>query len=352
MCTQPDRCFKKSRPLVVSEQKVLIVSGSVPPESCGVGDYSTRLYSLLRERGVDAHLIALRRANLLQTLKLSRKAIVHIQYPSVGYRWSLLPQLLCLLARRSVVTIHEFSQVHFLRKMAELPLLIFARRVIVTTEYERNILDRLTHRKVEVVPVVSAVPLENTASDTQTRDGVVFFGLMRPHKGVEEFLALARKLRAHAPSFPIRAYSSIPAGNESYASRVLCQGRELGIDWQINRPLSEVSTGLLSSKYAYLHFPDGVSDRRSSFVAAVTHGLVVLTSKGDMSSPELDEGVVYVEGPSAAFARILEIEHDPALASKQIDRARALGTRYEPERFTDRHLYIYSTFVKSRKIIN
>jgi len=322
---------------------VLIVSGSVPPAPCGVGDYSARLCLLLRERGLDANLIALRRANFFQTLRLSRKAIVHIQYPSIGYGLSLLPQLLCLLARRPIVTIHEFSQVHFLRKLSELPFLLFARRVIVTTAYERNAIEHLVHRSVDVIPVASTVFPEEMDIDIQAREGVVFFGLLRPNKGAEEFLALARELKAQNPSFPIRAYSSIPARNESYASSILRQGRDLGIDWQVNRSLAEVSTGLLSSKYAYLHFPDGVSDRRSSFVAALTHGLVVLTNKGDMTSPELDEGVVYVDGPSEAFARISEIEHDPVLASEQIERARALSLRYDPERFTDHHLSIYAT---------
>lgn len=329
----------------MSKQNVLIVSGSVPPESCGVGDYSARLCSLLRERGVDAHLIALRRGNFLQTLELSRKAIVHIQYPSIGHRWSILPQLLCLLARHPIVTIHEFSQVHFLRKLAELPFLLFARRVIVTTEYERNVLERLTHRSVEVIPVTSAIHSKDTDSNIQTRDGVVFFGLMRPHKGVEEFLALARELKAHDSPLPVRAYSSVPPGNEEYASQILCQAREIGIDWQLNCSLTEVSRGLLSSKYAYLHFPDGVSDRRSSFVAAVTHGLVVLTSKGDMTPPDLDEGVLYVSKPSAACMHILEMENNHELVSEKIKHARPLGQRYDPEHFTKRHLSIYASLV-------
>lgn len=330
-------------PLVLPERKVLIVSGSIPPDPCGVGDYSARLSHLLCDRGVDAPLVALRWKNFFQVLKWSRNSIVHIQYPSVGYGWSLLPQLLCLLVRRPVVTIHEYSQVHFLRKLAELPFLISARKIIVTTDYERDAFPRLLRKRVEVVPVAAAVSPTMASDDVSDRSGVVFFGLMRPGKGVEEFLELARTLRTQAPSFMVRAYSSIPAGNEAYATRMLQQARELGIDWQVNRSLDEVSAGLMASKYAYLNFPDGVSDRRSSFVAAVTHGVVVLTSKGVMTSPELLDGVVIVDDPSEACARVLEMEREPLTAASQRARTSDLAARYDPGSFIDRHLAIYAS---------
>lgn len=327
----------------VSDLPVLIVSGSVPPEACGVGDYSARLHDLLVEHGRETSLVKLNCTSFFRVLVASRGRIVHIQYPSVGYGMSLLPILLCLLVRRPVVTLHEYTQVHILRKLAELPFLLFAARVIVTTDFEKKALPLIDKKKVSVIPVPSAFSPVAVGRSIEERNGVAFFGLMRPKKGVEEFLSLVSLLKASYPEFPVRAYSSVPVGSEEYAESILGKARELGIEWNLNRPFAEVSAGLLASRYAYLHFPDGVSDRRSSFVAAITHGLIVLTSRQETTPPALEAGVVCAANPAEAFTRISEMEKDHALLVNRQAQAETLCQRYDSGRFVRLHFATYDS---------
>src|ERR1700740_288423 len=103
--------------------KVLMVSGSWPPEPCGVGHYASRLSEALAEAGVDLVRFGGRQAlsmrNLHQVLGQVRNVeadIVHLQYPTMAYGRSFAPPLFTVLARTPVVvTLHEFDSFRFYR---------------------------------------------------------------------------------------------------------------------------------------------------------------------------------------------------------------------------------------------
>ena len=106
--------------------KVALLCGACPPGACGVGDYTVCLARALTERGIEAHVISSVSWNLLGAIKRSagpgslKFDVVHIQYPTVGFGGALSPQLLSL-SQRCVITLHEASGAHILRKFALLP---------------------------------------------------------------------------------------------------------------------------------------------------------------------------------------------------------------------------------------
>ncbi|MDG6773618.1 hypothetical protein QCB45_04685 [Thiomicrorhabdus sp. ZW0627] len=327
--------------------KVLMLTGSVPPEVCGVGDYTMNLSSSLMARGCEVDVVKFDFFSFFKVLKNRKKSIVHIQYPSIGYGMSLLPQLMAVLSR-PVVTIHEFSQVHILRKLAELPLLFFAKKIIVTTEHEKLSISKVWSRfgrKIIVIPVLPAfMPKEDVIEEAE-REGIAFFGLMRKEKGVEEFIELSRKLNQNFRSFPINIYSAIPKGSEDYFDEIKSISGDLDINWHLNKPLDEVSEGLIHSKYSYLFFPDGVSERRSSFIAALGHGVLMLSNSGEMTSSNLREAFIDVQSPEAALGELVSLEAD----SNRYIELRRRGLKafefYSPINIADMHVDIYKDFL-------
>lgn len=323
-----------------------MLTGSVPPEVCGVGDYTLSLSFSLKERDCDVDVVKSGFFSFFKVLKNRNKSIVHIQYPSIGYGMSLLPQLLAVLTR-PVVTIHEYSQVHTLRKFAELPLLFFAKKIIVTTEHEKISLSKLWgnfERKIIVIPVLPAFMPRSDIKDMTGREGIAFFGLMRKEKGLEEFIALSRKLNQIFPSFPINIYSAIPKGCENYFEEIKASSTDLDIKWHLNKSLNEVSEGLVCTKYAYLFFPDGVSDRRSSFMAALGHGVLMLSNSGVMTSLSLREAFIDVQSPEAALDEIVSLETDSSRYLSLRQRGMKAFEFYSPLNIADMHIDIYKTF--------
>ena len=327
--------------------KILMLTGSVPPEVCGVGDYTINLSSSLRTRGCEVDVVKFDISSFFKVLKNKKKSIIHIQYPSIGYGMSLLPQLLAVLTH-PVVTIHEFSQVNILRKLAELPLLFFAKKIIVTTEHEKISISKVWSRlgrKIIVIPVLPAFMPKKDVTEIIGREGIAFFGLMRKEKGVEEFIVLSRKLNQNFRSFPINIYSAIPKGSEDYFEWIKSISTDLDINWHLNKSLSEVSEGLIHSKYSYLFFPDGISDRRSSFIAALGHGVLMLSNSGEMTSLNLREAFVDVQSPEEALDQIVSLDAD----SKKYLALRQRGLKafefYSPTNIADMHIDIYKDFL-------
>src|SRR5262245_2539458 len=127
--------------------RVLLITGSFPPMRCGVGDYTSHLAHALAARGgVEVGVLTSREAasgatadlqlfpiidgwrftelpRILRVLRSWRPDVIHVQYPTKGYRRRLLPVLLPLICRtagfRVAQTWHEY------RRDVTLPALIW-----------------------------------------------------------------------------------------------------------------------------------------------------------------------------------------------------------------------------------
>ncbi len=89
------------------KHKVLLVTGSFPPNICGVGDYTFKLIDNFKKNdSIDAHLFYQKNwslsfiFNYLKLIRSSSAQIVHFQYPTEGYGYSLLPLFLIFFLRR------------------------------------------------------------------------------------------------------------------------------------------------------------------------------------------------------------------------------------------------------------
>jgi glycosyltransferase involved in cell wall biosynthesis len=208
--------------------RVLLIAGMYPPAMCGVGDYTLHLAGAIQtQQGMQVGLLTHEPVDPLPTgvqcvhfsggwqwtafMKMWRALldyqadIVHLQYPSLGYRRCFSPILLALLARisgiRLIVTLHEP-----LRRWS-LPwfwALVFGAKSIVYVRHNYfDLLHRiqawyLRKRPHSLILNASAIPTSQLhASDREAlrqyhlqgkKRLVCYFGFVFPGKGIEVLL--------------------------------------------------------------------------------------------------------------------------------------------------------------------
>jgi glycosyltransferase involved in cell wall biosynthesis len=213
--------------------RVLLVTGSVPPAPCGVGDYTFKLAQSLAGLGkIETAILtgnpvsASEKANAVPvfTLVASWKLrgagqvvrflnqwepdIVHVQYPTQGYGRGLLPSLIPLLARmrgvRSVQTWHEgFSRRDAFKLLIQLSA--GSQPVVVRSNFI-ELVHPILRWPVKLsgpslIPNASAIPrarcteeelrlIKRSLLQGQQRL-IVFFGFLYPPKGTELLFEVA-----------------------------------------------------------------------------------------------------------------------------------------------------------------
>lgn len=321
---------------------------------CGVMDYSLRLADALAALGVEVVLARGERDGRLSAgavaaqARAERADIVHVQYPMARYRASLMPHRVAGLGRcRTLVTLHEFSRSHVLRRLAGLA---FSRAdgLIFTNDCERAAFGRCypwSRGRSRVIPIGSNVP---ALPDAPSRDlnEICHFGLIRPDKGLEDFLALARLAVVSAPELRFRILGVIPSGQGGYAERMRGEAAGLAhLTWDTGCSDTEVAQQLAATGFAYLPYPDGASERRSTLLAALGNGVAVITSPGDEVPPGLAAAVRFANDPVEALAQIQTLRGDaPEMANlRRAGRAWAQSRGWEA--IAAAHLELYAQLI-------
>lgn len=328
--------------------KVCMVSGSAPPDACGVGDYTHKLAEALRGAGVDVDLVKhplglLDAPGVSRTLAAARPDVVHIQYPTVGFGAHLGPSLLSVL-RPCVVTVHEASRLHLLRRLAMTPFSLRSPRLIFTTHHERAYAgSRLPwiRGRSSVIPVGSSIP----AAPSIPKDGdeVVCFGLFRPQKGLEDVLRLAELSRDRGSGVRVRFIGSPDPRKMDYFAALQARAKGLPVSWDVGLSEEEVSRTLARARAAYMPFPDGAVDYRTSLLALLTNGVAVVTTKGENTSPALAEAVAFAAGPEEALAAVAGILKDEDRRAELDRRARAFARGFSWAAIAEAHRAVYAS---------
>lgn len=353
---------------------ITMISGSLPPEACGVGDYTRRLVSALSKHAVSVCVFTtiapdrcldpeldirptVRRWNflglpdLLREIVATNPDIVHLQYPTSAYGAGLLPQLLVLTRRPFVVTIHEASTTNILYRLALYPFLVLADRVIATTTFEADYLVRMyppVRRRLSVIQIGSNIPSAPTRR--RERKVVVYFGLIAPHKCLEDFLRLARSAQESSEDWEFRIIGKVPHKRQSYADGLRMASRDLRLTWHLGLSEGQVADQLAGASAAYLPFPDGASSRRGSLAAALVNGLPTITTHGAATPRELvaRENILYADSPEVALSRIREVFSNISLSRNLSSGAIEYGRNLSWERIAEQHEAVYDGMARRR----
>ncbi len=311
----------------------MLVSGSAPPDLCGVGDYTNALATGLArlkntevavlttvgDQPADATYLAmrilpdwrLRHWRLVwRALREFRPEIVHLQHPTRGFGDGWLPSLTGLLARvagvRMVITWHEaFVQGQTKRFLTQWALT--QRFITVRPDFAElmwaPLRKLLRWRRGQLILGASALPQTTLDDKAQCRlraellEGaerlIVFFGFLHPAKGVERLFELANPIRDRllivGEAVGDAAYQkSLDAlvSSSNWAGRARMTGR---------LPAQAAANILAVADAVALPFLEGGGVWNSSIHAAVMQGTPVVTTARDVGASTNDGLVRYVD---------------------------------------------------------
>jgi len=311
---------------------------------CGVRDYAGNLAQALRADGVAARVIApasWRMRDGLAFVKALRAApldIVHLQYPSIGHRYSLLPHLLGFAGagRRCVVTLHEHSALKPVQRIASQAFRLSADRIVFGTDYEAAAFG--APRPPVVIPIGSNIPVH---PGTPARgDTVLYFGQLRHGKGIEDFLALARLAEAAGDPARFAVIGTAPPRWQAYARALRAQS-PASVTWQDNAEPAEIAAAMATAAAAYLPFPDGAGLRRGSLMAALFNRLPVIAPLGPSTTEGLQAALFAAATPEAALAQLRLLRAAPDLARRRSEAGRNLVQPFTWAAIADRHKRLY-----------
>ena len=369
-------------------KKVLIISGSLPPIKCGVGDYTAKLtqkmaakkvdFALLSSRGVKSDL-AVRLytvpswkirslKNIIAQIDSMGAGIVHIQYPAVGYHRqlgiNLLPYALRLLRPKLkiIITLHEYSQSRWLGRWRSLLTIAPAHKLLVSNQSDHRALKRFAH-KLELVPIgpnierVSPQPAVFKKILAAHKLGpakptIIFFGFAFPAKKLEVLLDAMNEpalLNYQLLIFP----SLNPA--DHYHRRLLAQISHLNQSQPrvaINRFLDSDQASAVLQEGRYFVLPAGrpLTAKSGSAIAAVLNGLVLIGTKAEPAADSqpfrhLDNCYLLASASASNIASaIAELDADPKKIAAIRRGAKELENYFSWDHIVKEHTRIYGDF--------
>ena len=400
--------------------RVLFVTGEYPTMQGGVGDYTRRLSQALGALGADVHVLTHRDAGSdhlrgtadayeptvypilvaagwelwRRTLALVRQLlphVVHIQYQSAAY--GLHPAVNYLPWRlrgvrnrpRILTTFHDLRYPYLFPKAGPLrwhAVLALARgsdaNVITNpTDWIRLANTSLVQRLLPI-PIGSNIRNEPPADFDRDRQRAMwgagpddwllaYFGFLNANKGGETLArTLAKLIQAGKPARLLMVGGKVGSSdstNLAYLERVENLMRELGVadrvQWTGFTDSSEVSANLLATDCAVLPYREGASLRHGSLMAALAHGLPVITTEVPQEGgnppasakamqdvfPLLRDGenarLVPPEDPDRMAAVVSEVMGAPALRARLGAAALELSHEFEWDTIARHHLQAY-----------
>lgn len=329
--------------------RVAMVVGSYPPAICGVGDYTYCLVKYLKKYRCNVEVITSYKWNIKEKQAIESKLkgfdIVHIQYPSVGYGYSLLPQILSRLPN-TILTLHEISQAKILRRISLIPFFFCVKNIIFTNEFEKNYVDKLNGFfciNTFKIPIGSNISYANTKN--KDRNKIVHFGLIRKNKGLEEVVKLAEEIKKRKLPYAVQIVGQVERKQINYFKEI--KDKTTCIDWKIGCSEREVAKLLSEAMFAYLPFPDGASERRGSLIASLLNKVVVITKRGKFTTPEMEKSMLFSSSVNEAIEHIDYIEKNPFFRESIIRNASEYVEKFSWNNIANAHLEVYKNTLRN-----
>ncbi len=335
--------------------KVCIVAGSLPPEACGVGDFTAALADGLKSRGVDVVLLHRSRWTLsaipeiLGELRRESPDVVHMQYPTHGFGTSLTPHALhlALSGWPRVTTLHDYGGQRWLKHLS-MSAFSLGGHVVLTGPAAKEAFCRLHPwmvRRTRAIPIGSNIP--GAPWGPSGPFTIAHFGLLRPDKGIEDVLDLARLCRRENRDYRIRIVGAIIPHVADYAESLFEAAKDLPIEWHLGLTPAEVCNVLRSSHVAYLAPPAGIHERRSSLLAVAMNGTPIMAKVGWETPGFLRSYVLAANTPQEAL-RVIDGLNDPHRLAEQSARSVALSKLFSWSGIVDQYIDVFEACQRRR----
>ena len=358
-----------------------MICASYPPTEDGVGDYTGILLSKLVGSGTNIFLLTSKKSGILKSKEIlpiiekwdfwggvkimkalveMRPDIIHLQYPSFGYKRYLMVNLLPFFTRlvlpksKFVVTQHEFSSYSITGRLRMALHLIFSHKIIVSDARNKKEIAKFlpfVKKRLEYLPIASNISPTGVKNDFSYKDNFVisYFGLIRQGKGIEILL------KAFSIIGDIKTSLLIIGGAKNGYHREICDEiRNLNLTKKVKITgycsKERASRYLLSSDVCVLPFLDGVSERRGSFLAALSHRLPVITTRADSLPPGLRNGInvrlVRPGNPEGLASAIRELIKDRNMRERIATEGYKWSRQFSWEKILRGTLDIYQGLIK------
>ena len=367
--------------------RILLISGSLPPMRCGIGDYTGQLAeslarrpgttvavltdvaaeSKLPARGFDVLAVARgwRFADALPIVRAVRRwkpDIAHMQFPTQGYGGRKLPWLLpSLLAARGVPIVqtwHEYVLQQPLPQLKgsvlNLPNAVLGGGLVVVrphflermAPWYRRLLGR---KQVQFIPNAPAIPVVELShaerSEIRSRLAagsgqiVAYFGFAYPAKGVELLFEIADPARHHLllvcdldPADPYHRSIRDRMNAGVWAGRATVSGF---------LPAEEVSRVLAAADAVVFPFREGGGRWNTSLEGAVAQGTFVITTSREQHGYDASKNIYCARVDDVAEMRQALLDHAGRRAVQDGPREAA-----DWNTIADAHLRLYSSVLR------
>jgi len=222
-------------------------------------------------------------------------------------------------------------------------LSIRPKRLIFPSQFERQFALRWVpwiSRASCIIPVPSNIGAFQRPSN-RSYDEILYFGLIMPKKGLEAVLALAGLIKSAGLSFRMRIMGSCPPKHAAYFEKLKSKTSTLPIVWETGLGEQQVAERLASSSIAYLPYPDGVSERRASFKAALLNGVTVITTRGQHTPASLEGLVSFCATPEEALAAIRFLSANAQQSASLSDKAYRYARQFTWDAVAETHVALY-----------
>jgi glycosyltransferase involved in cell wall biosynthesis len=333
---------------------VLMVSGSWPPQACGIGDYTERLCCELEQSGIDVSRFVEGGLSRLYSSEAVRRAneadcdLVHIQYPTAGYGRSLTPSALPSSVRDKpvVVTLHEYSVFRWYRRAWFSPYARHCAARVFTTDEERGLFQRRFPDRGGAdltIEIASNIPAAVNVTGSPNR--VSYFGLIAPNKGIEAFLDLCEIAGAALSSFTFDLIGAIPDQHRHYAEAILQRASACQVEIAADLPNDAVAKRLATSTFAYLPFPDGASGKRGTLAAAIVNKLIVITRHSDITPSWIRSATMDAQRPEDALKLLTRLHADSPQREAAAKQSALAASRFRWDAIAQRHAELYRSLL-------
>ena len=308
--------------------------------------------------------------------------IIHLQYQTAAYGMHPVANALPWLIRRfgfparqpHVVTTYHDTRIPYLfpkagrvRDWATDAPARWSDLTIVTNPEDRARLLPVA-RRLRLIPIGSNIRV--TADPARRRDyrarwGIgdatpllVYFGFVNRAKGADTLMQALTHLRdTGLPARLLMLGGQVGASdptNRAFLAEVRALADSLrvteAVTWTGFLPEAEVSEALTAADVAALPYREGVSLQRGTLMAALAHGLAIVTTRPSAAAPTDDAPslvdtvnaiLVPPDDPRALADAVARLWADPARRARLGEGARSLSAAFRWDRIAEQHEAAY-----------
>jgi glycosyltransferase involved in cell wall biosynthesis len=225
---------------------------------------------------------------------------VVLQYAPASYKTSFrIRWALTRFACQKITTFHTLWG-QGVDKLVAISLLLGSPKIIATNSEIMVMLEKhmpFLLKKTYWIPIGSNILPSNSlnSANDQLPPIVSFFGMIYPGKGMDVLLDVVEAVRIKGYQFQFKLIGGSiiyhPAFHEEFLNKIRRRRLEGVVDYLGMLPAEEVSRWLRASRFLFLPYDSGLSDRRGTFMAALAHGKPVLTAPPVVPMPFIKNGL-------------------------------------------------------------